>query len=123
MRVLSGSIYRFDGVVVDPSQRSLRRDGEELTVRHQSYQVLIYLLEQRHRPVTKEDLIKQVWQSQAVTDDSLVQVIIELRRSLGDDPRRPRFIKTVPKVGYRFIAPVSSALGAIIATAFRVRAH
>jgi tetratricopeptide (TPR) repeat protein/DNA-binding winged helix-turn-helix (wHTH) protein/TolB-like protein len=106
MKVLTRPIYRFDRVEVDPSQRSLRRDGEELTVRHQSFQVLIYLLEQRHRPVTKEDLIAYIWQSQAVTDDSLVQVIIELRRSLGDDPRRPRFIKTVPKVGYRFIAPV-----------------
>jgi tetratricopeptide (TPR) repeat protein/DNA-binding winged helix-turn-helix (wHTH) protein len=106
MKVLNSPIYRFDGVEVDPSQRSLRREGEELAVRHQSFQVLVYLLEQRHRPVTKEDLINYIWQSQAVTDDSLVQVIIELRRSLGDDPRRPRFIKTVPKVGYRFIAPV-----------------
>jgi tetratricopeptide (TPR) repeat protein/DNA-binding winged helix-turn-helix (wHTH) protein len=106
MRVLGRQIYRFDGIEVDPSRGCLRRGSEELEVRQKSLQLLLYLLEQRHRLVTKEELIEHVWEGMAVTDDSLVQLVIEIRRHLGDDPRRPRFIKTVPKVGYRFIAPV-----------------
>jgi tetratricopeptide (TPR) repeat protein/DNA-binding winged helix-turn-helix (wHTH) protein len=106
MKVLGKQIYRFEGVELDPSQGCLRRDGEELRVRQKTLRALLYLLEERHRLVTKEELIGRVWEGLAVTDDALVQLIKELRRSLGDDPRRPRFIKTVPKGGYRFIAPV-----------------
>jgi tetratricopeptide (TPR) repeat protein/DNA-binding winged helix-turn-helix (wHTH) protein/TolB-like protein len=106
MNVLGNLLYRFEGVEVNPSQGSLSRNGEELVVRQKSLQLLVYLLEQRHRLVTKEELIERVWEGQAVTDDALVQLIGELRRSLGDNPREPRFIKTVHKGGYRFIAPV-----------------
>lgn len=110
MQVLSRQVYRFEGVEVDPSQGCLRRDGEELSVRQKSLRALLYLLEQRHRLVSKEELIELVWEGAAVTDDALVQLITELRRTLGDDPRHPRFIKTVPKAGYRFIAPVEEIL-------------
>jgi tetratricopeptide (TPR) repeat protein/DNA-binding winged helix-turn-helix (wHTH) protein len=110
MKVLGRQIYRFDDIEVDPAHGCLRRGGEELEVRQKSLQVLLYLLEQRHRLVTKEELIEHVWAGMAVTDDSLVQLVLEIRRHLGDDPRHPRFIKTVPKVGYRFIAPVEELL-------------
>jgi tetratricopeptide (TPR) repeat protein/DNA-binding winged helix-turn-helix (wHTH) protein len=106
MKVLDRQIYRFDGVEVDPSHGCLRRGGEELFPRQKVFQVLLYLLEERHRLVTKEELIERIWEGVAVSDGSLVQLIKEIRRSLGDDPRHPRFIKTLPKVGYRFIAPV-----------------
>ncbi len=106
VKVLGKQVYRFDGVEVDPSQGCLRRNGEELSVRQKSLQALLYLLEERHRLVTKEELIERVWDGMAVSDDALVQLIKEIRHSLGDDPRQPRFIKTVPKAGYRFIAPV-----------------
>ncbi|MDQ3668540.1 MAG: tetratricopeptide repeat protein [Acidobacteriota bacterium] len=106
MKLLGKQVYRFDGVEVDPSQGCLRRNGEELSVRQKSLRALLYLLEQRHRLVTKEELIERVWEGMAVSDDALVQLIMEIRQSLGDDPRQPRFIKTVPKAGYRFIAPV-----------------
>lgn len=106
MKALGKQIYRFDGIELNGFQGNLRRDGEELSVRQKSLQVLLYLVEQRHRLVTKEELIERVWDGMAVTDDALVQLIKELRRSLADDPRHPRFIKTVPRAGYRFIAPV-----------------
>jgi tetratricopeptide (TPR) repeat protein/DNA-binding winged helix-turn-helix (wHTH) protein len=106
MKELSKHIYRFDGVELDPSQSCLSRSGQELPLRQKSLGALLYLIEQRHRLVTKEELIARVWDGMAVTDDALVQLIREIRQSLGDDSRQPRFIKTVPRAGYRFIAPV-----------------
>jgi DNA-binding winged helix-turn-helix (wHTH) protein len=102
----SKPIYRFEDVEVDASRCSLKRDGIERRVRQQTFQVLLYLLERRHRLVTKEELIENVWQGMAVTDNALVQCIVDIRRALGDDSRNPRFIKTLPKIGYHFIALV-----------------
>jgi tetratricopeptide (TPR) repeat protein len=99
-------LYRFQSVELDPAQACLRRNGEDLYVRQKSFQALLYLLEQRHRLVSKDELIEHVWDGMAVSDDALVQLIKELRHHLGDDHRQPRFIKTIPKGGYRFIAPV-----------------
>ncbi len=99
-------IYRFKGVEVDLSRECLSIDGEERHLRQQAFQVLTYLLERRERLVTKSELFESVWQNTAVTDDGLVQCVKEIRRALGDDTHHPRFIKTVPKSGYRFIGEV-----------------
>jgi len=72
--------------------------------------VLVYILERRDRIVGKEELIENFWNDTAVTDNAVVQCIAEIRRALGDDPRGPRFIKTIPKVGYRFVATVTEEL-------------
>lgn len=71
-----------------------------------TFQVLLYLLEQRERLVTKDELIESIWQNTAVTDNALVQCVVDIRKALGDDSRHPRLIKTVSKVGYRFIGQV-----------------
>ncbi len=99
-------IYRIADTEVDALSGSLRRDGEECRLREQSLQVFLYLIEHRERPVAKEELMETVWRGTAVTDDALVQCIVEIRKALRDDPRRSRFIKTIPKIGYRFIGPV-----------------
>jgi tetratricopeptide (TPR) repeat protein/DNA-binding winged helix-turn-helix (wHTH) protein len=99
-------IYRLDGVEIDTSRLCLKRGGEERHLRQQTFQVLIYLLEQRERLVTKDELINHVWQDTAVTDNALEQCLAEIRKVLGDDSRNPRFIKTVPRAGYRFIGEV-----------------
>ena len=96
-------LYRIADIEIDRARGALRRAGRELPLREQSLQVLLYLIEHRERRVTKEELIENVWRGTAVTDDALVQCIKDIRRALGDDYQRPRFIKTVPKVGYRFI--------------------
>lgn len=103
-------IYRIGDIEVDPGLCQLRRDGEEQHLRPQTFQVLVYLLEHRQRLVTKEELFDFVWQGAAVTDGALVQCIVDLRKVLGDDSRQPRFIKTIPKTGYRFIADVEEVL-------------
>ena len=101
-------MYRVADAEVDALSGRLRRDGEECRLREQSLQVFLYLVEHRERPVTKEELTETVWRGTAVTDDALVQCIVEIRKALGDDPRRSRFIKTIPKIGYRFIGPIES---------------
>ncbi|HVQ37025.1 MAG TPA: tetratricopeptide repeat protein, partial [Pyrinomonadaceae bacterium] len=78
----------------------------ELHLRQQTFQVLVYLLQNRARIVTKDELLRSIWKETAVTDDALVQCVMDIRRAIGDDSRRPHFIKTLPKVGYRFISPV-----------------
>src|SRR5437763_17177949 len=99
-------IYRLDGIEIDTSQVCLRRNGQELHLRQKTFQVLIYLLEKRERLVTKDELITQLWQGAAVTDNTLEQCLAEIRKVLGDDSRHPRFVKTVSRAGYRFIGAV-----------------
>ena len=99
--------YRVGEVEVEPAQACLRRDGREFQLRAKSLQVLLCLLENRTRIVTREELLRTVWDGAAVTDDVLTQCIGDLRRALGDDPRNPRYIKTVPKLGFRLLGDVS----------------
>src|SRR6185436_12409478 len=99
-------IYRLDGFEVDASQVCLTRDGKERHLRQKTFQVLLYLLEHRERLVTKDELIESIWEDTAVTDNALEQCLAEIRKVLGDDSRNPRFIKTVPRAGYRFIGSV-----------------
>ena len=99
-------IYRFADVEVNTSQNCLKRGGCEQHLRQKAFSVLIHLLEQRQRVVTKDELMESVWKDTAVTDDALVQCIKEIRRSIGDDSHQSRFIKTIPKTGYRFIGEI-----------------
>jgi tetratricopeptide (TPR) repeat protein len=98
------SIYRCEGIEIDSSLGCLKRGGQEQHLRQQSFQVLLYLIERRQRLVTREELIEAFWSGVAVTDNAVAQCIAEIRKALADDPRNPRFVKTIPKVGYRFLA-------------------
>src|SRR5262249_48344945 len=106
MNGLNKPTYNFEGIEIDTVRGCLRRNGLEQHLRQQTFQVLIYLLEQRQRLVTKDELIEKIWNGTAVTDNALVQCIADIRKALGDDSRNPRLIKTIPKLGYRFIAQV-----------------
>src|SRR5688500_20317530 len=68
--------------------------------------VLHYLVENRGRLVSKEELIQAVWGETFVTDNALTRVIAQLRKALGDSAKQARYIETVPTQGYRFIAAV-----------------
>ena len=86
----------------------MKRAGQEVYLRQQSFHVLVFLLERRQRLISKEELIEHFWHDIAVTDNALVQCIAEIRKALGDEPRQPRFIKTIPRVGYRFVGAVEA---------------
>jgi tetratricopeptide (TPR) repeat protein len=101
-------IYRIEDFEIDPSRFRLSRDGENRHLRQKTFQVLIYLLEHRERLVTKEELFEQIWVDTAVSDNALDQCLAEIRKAFGDDSRHPRFVKTIPRAGYRFIGPLTS---------------
>ena len=116
MKLASQQIYHVDDVEIDFTCISLKRGGVEQPLRERSFQVLKYLIEHRDRRVTKSELIENVWQGAAVTDDALVQCIADIRRALGDDYQSARFIKTFPRVGYRFISPLEQGSADLLTT-------
>lgn len=102
---------------VDPAKAAVFRDGQEVQVRYQTFQVLLYLLERRGQVVAKEELFTSIWHGKAVSDDTIAQSIAEIRRLFRDTARSPRFIRTIPRAGYVFVAPVEVAWRATARTA------
>lgn len=105
MESLVPPLIRFAGIEIDPERECVRVGGVEQRLRPKTFEVLLYLIENRGRAVPKSELFQAVWSGAAVTEDTLVQSIVEIRKALGDDPRAPQFIQTIPRVGYRIIAP------------------
>jgi DNA-binding winged helix-turn-helix (wHTH) protein len=98
--------YEFDGFTLDAVRRVLQADGEPVAIPSRAFDVLLYLIENRDRCVRKDEIITAIWNDVVVTDDSLIHAISVLRRALGDGRKQPRFIQTVPRRGYRFVAAV-----------------
>jgi len=101
----SGS-FRFGPFRLDPGDRRLERDGVPVELNARYLDALALLVREAGRLVSKDRFLEEVWRGVPVTDEALTQCIKTLRRQLGDDAARPRFIETVPKHGYRFVAPV-----------------
>jgi DNA-binding winged helix-turn-helix (wHTH) protein len=104
---MSPGPYRFDRFELDPDDRRLTRDGEVVALNARYLDVLVLLVREGGRLVSRERLLGEVWRGVPVTDEALSQAIRTLRRELGDEAARPRLIETAPKHGYRFIAPVT----------------
>jgi len=98
--------YAFGEFTLDVGSRTLRRDAEIVTLPSRALDALLYLVRHRDRLVRKNELVEAVWHDVVVTDDSLIHAISVLRRALSDDPNQPRYVQTVPRRGYRFVAPV-----------------
>lgn len=110
---------RFDDFMLDEVQRTLTRDGVPVELNARYFDALTLMARAPGELVTKDRFMDEVWRGIPVTDEALTQCIRTLRRQLGDDAARPRFIETVPKHGYRFIAPVTAddrATGAVVPT-------
>jgi DNA-binding winged helix-turn-helix (wHTH) protein len=93
----------FNGFTLDLARGRLLRGDLEVKLRPKSFEVLRYLIENHGRLIGKEELIGSVWVDAAVTDNSLSQCLIELRRALGDDSQT--IIRNVPRRGYIFDIP------------------
>src|SRR5580658_4283859 len=99
-------VFKFGDVEVREREFSLVKAGEVLPVEPKAFRVLLMLLRNPKKLIAKEELLNAVWGDVAVGDNSLARSIALLRRLLGDDTHDPRYIATVPTVGYRFIHPV-----------------
>jgi DNA-binding winged helix-turn-helix (wHTH) protein len=99
-------VIRFEGFELDPADRQLRRGGAPVELNGRYFDALALLVGEAGRLVTKDRFMAEVWRGVPVTDEALTQCIRTLRRQLDDDAASPRFIETVPKHGYRFIAPL-----------------
>src|SRR5437764_15015399 len=99
-------IFRFSDVEVREHEFSLLRAGKVLAIEPKAFRVLLLLLRNPQKVISKEELLNAVWGDTAVTEGSLTRCIWLLRRQLGDDINNPRFIETVAPVGYRLVCKV-----------------
>src|SRR5438105_1953368 len=104
------NIFRFTDFALDTASAELSRDGKSVKLQPQHARALIYLVRRAGKLVSREELQAAVWgrDTHVDYDGGLNWCIAKLRHALGDDPNQPRFIETLPKKGYRFIAAVSA---------------
>lgn len=100
--------FRFDRFSLDAGNRCLTEGGRRVDLSSRYFDALVLLVSEQGRLVPKDRFMDEVWRGIPVTDEALTQCIRTLRRQLGDDAAKPRFIETVPKHGYRFIAAVEA---------------
>jgi DNA-binding winged helix-turn-helix (wHTH) protein len=113
---MTGDCFRFADFELDGAERQLRRrDGAVVELSGRYLDALTLLVREGGRLVSKDRFMDEVWRGVPVTDEALTQCIRSLRRQLGDEAGRPRFIETVPKHGYRFIAPVEAGTEPMLA--------
>ncbi len=94
---------------VDPASGRISREGETVRLETRTLRLLLCLAQRAGQVVSLDDLLGEVWPGVAVTQDSVYQAVASLRRQLGDDPKQPTYIETVPRLGYRMIATVRAA--------------
>src|SRR5437762_1762673 len=126
MRSERAEIQRFGTFEVDVRSGELRRQGVRIKLQEQPFHVLTVLLQRPGEVVSREELRSQNWPADTFVDfdNSLNTAINKLREALGDSADNPRFIETLPRRGYRFIAPVTgvgSASGVSAAARTRSR--
>jgi len=98
--------YRFSEFTLSPQRRLLLREGREVPLIPRYFDLLVLLIERRHEAVHRRDIFDRVWTDVIVSDSALSQAVRTIRRTLGDDSREPRFIRTVSRHGYRFVLDV-----------------
>jgi DNA-binding winged helix-turn-helix (wHTH) protein len=95
--------FRFDEFVLSPRQRRLLRHGAPVPLIPKYFDLLLLLVQRRGEAISKQTIFSEVWCDVVVSDGALSQAVRTLRRTLGDNPREPRFIRTVSRHGYEFV--------------------
>jgi TolB-like protein/DNA-binding winged helix-turn-helix (wHTH) protein len=110
---ITARVFRFGVFEVDTHARELRKQGMQIKLQEQPFQILAFLLEHAGEIVTREQLRQQLWPADTFVDvdNSVNAAINRLREALGDSAESPRFVETVPRRGYRFVAPVTEVKG------------
>jgi Tol biopolymer transport system component/DNA-binding winged helix-turn-helix (wHTH) protein len=107
MSLAGNHLYRFEEFTIDREQKVLLRNGSRLAVAPKVFDTLLILIDNSGRIVEKEELMRRLWPDTFVEESNLTFNIQQLRKALGDNAREPRFIETVARRGYRFIAEVT----------------
>src|SRR3984957_17451232 len=100
------TMLRIDAWCVNPTSGQISRNGETARLEVRTMRLLLCLADHAGEVVSIDDLLRQVWSEVIVTPDSVYQAVTSLRRVLGDDPKQPTYIATVPRLGYRMVATV-----------------
>ena len=119
-----GGAYRFGPFHLDVRERRLSRGGEVISLRLKVFDTLLVLVENAGRLVTKQELLDTVWPETTVEENNLNHNVSVLRKALGEKATGQQYIETVPRVGYRFAAPVDAAVpqtGASVASTAKAR--
>jgi DNA-binding winged helix-turn-helix (wHTH) protein len=114
---------KFGGFVVDVRAAELFRGGKKIKVQQQPMQVLLALLERPGDMVTREELREKIWPADTFVDfeHSLNTAIKKLRQALGDRANKSKFVETLPRRGYRFVAAVEASVPAVPATSAKLQ--
>ncbi|MDI3561478.1 winged helix-turn-helix domain-containing tetratricopeptide repeat protein [Bradyrhizobium sp. Arg816] len=107
--------FLFENNVLDGDLRELTCSGAAVPLQPQVFDLLLYLVAQRARVVSKDDLISQIWSDRIVSDSALNSRINAARKALGDDGATQRLIKTIPRKGFRFVGEVREDVAATLA--------
>ena len=100
---------RFGPFSLDSRTRQLLRDGREVTLSPKAFQLLLLLVENRSRALSRQELHEQLWPSTFVLETNLAGLVAEIRRALEETAEKPSFVRTMHRFGYRFIGAVDDA--------------
>ena len=103
--------YLFEEYAFDTDRRELHRGADVVSVAPQVFDLLDYLIRNRERVVSKDDLINAIWNGRIVSDAALTTRLNAARSAIGDSGEEQRLIKTLPRKGFRFVGPVREAQG------------
>ena len=104
-------IYRFEDFSLDGDRRELRRGSDIVAIEPQVFDVLQFLIENRERVVSHDDLIEAVWRGRIVSEGTVSTRINAVRHALRDNGAQQRLIRTLPRKGYRFAGDIRSGNG------------
>jgi len=97
---------KFENIFIDTDNQLLIRDGESINLAPKVYDLLIYFCLNPDKIISKDELMNQVWSGTIVTENAISRTLVKVRKALGDDPKNPQFIITVPRKGYRMVVTV-----------------
>jgi DNA-binding winged helix-turn-helix (wHTH) protein/tetratricopeptide (TPR) repeat protein len=107
-KILEKRVYRFGGFQLEPDERRLSEAGKSIALTPKVFDTLVLLVERSGHVVSKDELMRLLWPRGFVDESNLTKHIWLIRRALGESDQGSRFIETVPKLGYRFVAPVTA---------------
>lgn len=101
--------FLLNDVLIDTQKMSVKVEGSWLPLEHKQLSLIKLLIENAPEPVSRDEIINQLWPNLIVSDNSVSQLVAQIRKTLSDTSKEPKFIKTVPRVGYQCIAVVADA--------------